>query len=266
MLKRHHRAVSATGAGRRRRRQHRRAGHRWPRRVAQSLRADLASVPDRRAVQQRRRRSGAVAALPGPQQTACSSPTRATGRRIRRATGCFRSRPTTSATAISATAATYERTGRFVISGLWDEIPQFYSVDTKTPYTMSGSPLLLDDATQHRIQKRTGEPERVRSAGAPVRPAERRDIGNVNLMATPTPNLDVTAAFTTTRHRGELPWGGSFGFPQRRRGGAAVRLAHQRSSPSAPSGRTAATCCASRTTARGSTTSTTRWCGTARCG
>ena len=30
-------------------------------------------------------------------------------------------------------AATYERTGRFVISGLWDQIPQFYSVDTKTP-------------------------------------------------------------------------------------------------------------------------------------
>ena len=31
-------------------------------------------------------------------------------------------------------------------------------------------------------------------------------------MATPTPNLDVTAAFTSTRHRGELPWGGAFGF------------------------------------------------------
>src|SRR6478736_1685601 len=34
-------------------------------------------------------------------------------------------------------SALYERTGRFVVSGLWDEIPQFYSVDTKTPYTMS---------------------------------------------------------------------------------------------------------------------------------
>src|SRR5262245_47537411 len=28
----------------------------------------------------------------------------------------------------------YERTGRFVVRGLWDEIPQFYSVDTKTPF------------------------------------------------------------------------------------------------------------------------------------
>jgi MtrB/PioB family decaheme-associated outer membrane protein len=41
---------------------------------------------------------------------------------------------------------------------------------------------------------------------------ERRDIGNVNLLATPTPQLDLNASFTTTRHRGELPWGASFGF------------------------------------------------------
>src|SRR5262245_45548894 len=29
-------------------------------------------------------------------------------------------------------SADYARTGRFVISGLWDEIPQFYSIDTRT--------------------------------------------------------------------------------------------------------------------------------------
>ena len=81
-----------------------------------------------------------------------------------------RDRPTTSATAISATSASYERTGRFVISGLWDEIPQFYSVDTKTPYTGSGGNLVLDDATQQAIQqakpaKLVGvRPDRVRSS------------------------------------------------------------------------------------------------------
>ena len=32
------------------------------------------------------------------------------------------------------------------------------------------------------------------------------------MIATPTPRVDVTAAFTTTRHVGELPWGSSFGF------------------------------------------------------
>ena len=37
-------------------------------------------------------------------------------------------------------AGSYERAGRFSISGLWDQIPQFYSVDTRTPYTMSRQP------------------------------------------------------------------------------------------------------------------------------
>src|SRR6478672_6878379 len=40
-------------------------------------------------------------------------------------------------------SGTYERRGRLVISGLWNQIPQFYSVDTKTPYTTTVSPLLL---------------------------------------------------------------------------------------------------------------------------
>ncbi len=108
--------------------------------------------------------------------------------------------------------ARYERAGLFSVSGLWDEIPQFYSVDTKTPYTQSGNPLLLDDATQQRIQQGQAN----LSAYVPIAPQfdlrERRGIGSVNLLATPTPNLDLTAAFTTTRHTGELPWGGSFGF------------------------------------------------------
>jgi MtrB/PioB family decaheme-associated outer membrane protein len=106
----------------------------------------------------------------------------------------------------------YERTGRFVVSGLWDEIPQFYSVDTMTPYTGSGGTLVLDDATQRAIQ--TGQANL--NAYVPIAPQfelrERRDIGRVDVVATPTPKLDVTASFTTQKHGGELPWGASFGF------------------------------------------------------
>ena len=109
-------------------------------------------------------------------------------------------------------AADYERTGRFVISGFWDEIPQFYSVDTATPYTTSGDALVLDDATQRRIQNAQAN----LSAYIPIAPQfelrERRDIGNVSFLATPTPQLDIKAEFTTNRHVGELPWGASFGF------------------------------------------------------
>ncbi len=110
--------------------------------------------------------------------------------------------------------ADYARPGRFVVSGLWDEIPQFYSVDTATPYTVSGSDgtLVLDDATQRQIQNGQAN----LSAYVPIAPQfelrERRDIGNVNFRAMPTEQLDVTAAFTTMRHVGELPFGASFGF------------------------------------------------------
>ncbi len=106
----------------------------------------------------------------------------------------------------------YERPGRFSISGLWDEIPQFYSVDTKTPFTESGGALVLDDATQQRIQ--AGQANL--NAYVPIAPQfdlhERRDIGSVSFVATPTAQIDLKATYTMQRHVGELPWGASFGF------------------------------------------------------
>jgi len=108
--------------------------------------------------------------------------------------------------------ADYERSGRLKISGLWNQIPQFYSVDTMTPFTTTVSPLLLDDATQQRIQ--SGQANL--SAYVPIATqfdlVERRDIGNVHVLATPTPHIDIKGSFTTQKHSGELPWGASFGF------------------------------------------------------
>lgn len=109
-------------------------------------------------------------------------------------------------------AATYERTGRLVVNGFWDQIPQFYSVDTKTPYTPAPSPLLLDDATQRSIQNAQANLNAYVPLATQFDLRERRDIGSFNLKSMLTPQLDLTAAFTTTRHRGELPWGASFGF------------------------------------------------------
>ncbi len=109
--------------------------------------------------------------------------------------------------------ASYGRTGRFTVNGSWQQIPQFYSVDTMTPYTGSGGTLVLDDATQRAIQN--GDPAKL-NLYVPLAPQfdlrERRDIGRVDLVATPKPNLDVAASFTTQKHNGELPYGASFGF------------------------------------------------------
>ena len=107
----------------------------------------------------------------------------------------------------------FERPGRFKVTGLWDEIPQFYSVDTRTAFTSGGEGVLvLPDSTQSAIQ--SGQANL--NAYVPISPQfelhERRDIGLVTLSATPRTGLDLTSTFRTQRHVGELPWGASFGF------------------------------------------------------
>jgi MtrB/PioB family decaheme-associated outer membrane protein len=107
--------------------------------------------------------------------------------------------------------ADYERTGRFKVAGQWDEIPQFYSVDTATPYTHTADNLVLDDATQQAAQSAASlNPWLSKAVQFDLR--ERRDIGTVSFLATPNPQLDVKATYTMNRHVGELPWGASFGF------------------------------------------------------
>src|SRR6186713_385121 len=74
----------------------------------------------------------------------------------------------------------YERIGRFTVSGLWDQIPQFYSVDTRTPFTSAGEAVLvLDDAAQRAANL---------NAYPPLSPQfdlrERRDIGTFGASAT----------------------------------------------------------------------------------
>jgi len=112
--------------------------------------------------------------------------------------------------------AHYERAGKFTVSGFYDGIPQFYSVDTQTPYTTRLSPLLLDDSAQLAAQNAVAAGGNGQATYIPIATQfdlrERRDIGNIDFRATPTQQLDITAAFNTTRHVGELPWGASFGF------------------------------------------------------
>jgi len=109
--------------------------------------------------------------------------------------------------------AHYERPGKFSVTGLWDEIPQFYSIDTKTPYT-SSSPgvLLLDDGTQQTIQNGQAN----LNAYVPIAPQfdlrERRDVGRIDVKGAASKQIDLYARFITTKHSGELPWGASFGF------------------------------------------------------
>ena len=96
----------------------------------------------------------------------------------------------------------FERIGRLNLTAAWDQIPQFYSGDTRTPFVSGGEGvLLLDDAAQraanHNVYGGISRQFDLR---------ERRDIGTVSLRATPTAALDVTGGFTTTKHSGERCW------------------------------------------------------------
>ena len=105
-------------------------------------------------------------------------------------------------------SGSYERIGRFTVSGLWDQIPQFYSVDTRTPFTSVGEGVLvLDDAAQRAANLtpiRRLPPNSTCASGA----ISARSVS----ARCPRLSVDVTGHFTTTKHSGELPWGADFGF------------------------------------------------------
>jgi MtrB/PioB family decaheme-associated outer membrane protein len=105
-----------------------------------------------------------------------------------------------------------ERPGRFAVTGSWDGIPQFYSVDTKTPYAGDGATLTLDDATQRSIQNAQATLSAYVPLATQFEMIERRDTGLVSASIIATKQLQLTSTFRTQQHVGELPWGASFGF------------------------------------------------------
>jgi MtrB/PioB family decaheme-associated outer membrane protein len=109
--------------------------------------------------------------------------------------------------------ADYDRPGLLSLTGLWNEIPQFYSVDTQTAYqSPSEGVLVLPDDVQRAIQNGAAKLQAYVPIATQFDLRERRDIGTINLTATPARNWDITSSFVTTKHSGELPWGASFGF------------------------------------------------------
>ena len=107
----------------------------------------------------------------------------------------------------------YERAGLVEIAGLWDQVPQFYSRDTRTPFSPIGeSPVRLDDDTQRAIQLRLANTTAYIPQAVAFDMRERRDVGAVAARVMPTAAIDVVGSFTTTKHSGDLPWGAPFGF------------------------------------------------------
>ena len=122
---------------------------------------------------------------------------------------------------------TYDRVGKLSLTGSWQQIPQFYSVDTMTPYTGTGGTLLLDDAAQRAAQNGAGL-----NPYPPIAPQfelrERRDIGRFDVVATPEDEPRRHSQLHDAEAQRRAALGRQLRLQQRRRGAAALRLTGQR--------------------------------------
>lgn len=110
-------------------------------------------------------------------------------------------------------SASYMNYGKVKANFEWNQIPLFYSQDTRTLYDTSlpGS-LTLADSVQSGIQNKTLTLADALGGASVFDLRTRRDVANLALTYSATPNVDFNLTFRNTRKTGAYPWGGSFGL------------------------------------------------------
>src|SRR5262249_39765505 len=107
----------------------------------------------------------------------------------------------------------YNNFGKVKASFEWNQIPLFYSNDTRTLYdTSTPGTLRLGPAIQSGIQNKTLPPSGALTGATPLDLRTRRDIANVAVVYSATPNIDLSVNVRDTHKTGGYPWGGSFGI------------------------------------------------------
>ena len=107
----------------------------------------------------------------------------------------------------------YNNFGKVKASFEWNQIPLFYSQDTRTLYdTSTPGTLTLNDSIQSGIQNKTLALSTALNGALAFDLRTRRDIANGNLVYSATPNVDLTVTVRNTQKQGAYPWGGSFGI------------------------------------------------------
>ena len=90
----------------------------------------------------------------------------------------------------------------------WDQIPLFYSADTRTPY-LETSPgvFLLNDETQQANSLAI-----VAATASPLELRQRRDVARFGVLVDADEHLDLSVSVASSRREGQMPWSGTFGF------------------------------------------------------
>jgi len=110
-------------------------------------------------------------------------------------------------------SGTYTNFGKVKASFDWNQIPLFYSQDTRTLYdTSNPGTLTLSDSVQSGIQNKTLTLANALTGAAAFDLRTRRDFATANLVYSATPNVDLTFTLRNSQKQGAYPWGGSFGI------------------------------------------------------
>src|SRR6185436_2520818 len=108
--------------------------------------------------------------------------------------------------------AGFNQYGKLKATFQWDQVPFFYSVDTRTPFISPSTGVFrLNDAFQSAIQGATATTSIYAADLRRFDLRSQRDTADARLDYRATRALDLRASFTSTGRTGAQPWGASFG-------------------------------------------------------
>ena len=108
--------------------------------------------------------------------------------------------------------AAFTRYGAVKGSFEWNQIPLFYSSDTRTPFRSGSTGVFqLDDSLQAAIQNGTATTQLLVPESRLFTLRAQRDIADIRLVYAATPTLDLRVSFSSAKRTGAQPWGASFG-------------------------------------------------------
>ena len=109
-------------------------------------------------------------------------------------------------------AASVERYGRLKASFDWNQVPLFYSTDTRTPFRASSpGTFRLNDALRGAVQNGAVTTAVFIPESTPFELRSLREVADARFSYRPTPPFDVRVSFTSTGRTGAQPWGASLG-------------------------------------------------------
>ncbi len=108
--------------------------------------------------------------------------------------------------------ANYSRYGKVKAAFEWNQIPLFFSQDTRTAYSQGSPGVFQLDGLPRLVQTGAANASLYNAEATPFDLQQKRSIADFRLTYSATPNLDLSMSLKNTQKSGEQPWAGTFGF------------------------------------------------------